>query len=232
MRRARTLTLTIVLAAFSVTAGAQASQIDYSKLTARRDSFALQAQGRPIGFVTGSLEKTDKGFRYVETTTFGPNNQVTTVEFDPTGVQSTRQTGATNGVSTHIDIVYKNGKATGVAVIPGQMGGKDSTSVDVAIPAGVIDDNMLIAIFPGLAWKPGATFSLPVVTSGKGKLVTVTLTVTGTETITLPTGPVETFKVDVTGTEIPLTMWVAMDNYVLIQASPPGIPLVQQATKH
>ncbi|HJU64908.1 MAG TPA: hypothetical protein VJ596_04490, partial [Gemmatimonadaceae bacterium] len=86
--------------------------------------------------------------------------------------------------------------------------GIQPVTVDAEVPAGVLDDNALLAILPALKWSPTAKFTLPVFRSGQGKLQQLTLAVAGTESITVPAGTMEVYRVDVTGGDRPSTFYI------------------------
>jgi hypothetical protein len=59
-----------------------------------------------------------------------------------------------------------------------------------------------------LPWSADATWSFPVLSSGEGTVKTYTLKVTGTESVTVPAGTVETYKVEMSGGQQPVTMYI------------------------
>ena len=74
--------------------------------------------------------------------------------------------------------------------------------------AGTIDDNAITTVIPSLAWSRNATFSLPVFASGEGVARTVTLKVTGTQSVTVPAGTFDTYLVEMTGAPLPVNLYV------------------------
>jgi zinc protease len=188
---------------------AAALDLDMSKLVARSDSFTVMVQGNPFGWQRSTLAKTDSGFTYTDESVIGPIAQQTTVVTftDKIEMQAVKQTGKVQGQDVSIDVAYASGRAKGSAISPTPQGLQPIT-VDAEVPAGVLDDNALLAILPALKWSPTAKFTLPVFRSGQGKLQQLTLAVSGTETITVPAGALEVYKVDVAGGERPSTFYV------------------------
>jgi hypothetical protein len=142
-------------------------------------------------------------------------------------LRSVNQAGQMAGNATSISITVANGRATGKAVTPQPPAGALATvDVDVALPPGTLDDNTLTALSPALAWAAGASFSLNVLSAGSGAVKTVTLTVTGTEQVTLPSGAVEAFRVEMTGGDAPVTLFVstAAPHHV-VKVAPAGAPI-------
>jgi hypothetical protein len=67
---------------------------------------------------------------------------------------------------------------------------------------------------------------LNVLSSGTGEVRQLTLTVTGTETVTVPAGAFEAFRAELTGGPAPVTMFVttAAPHHV-VKYAPAGLPL-------
>jgi zinc protease len=213
-------------AALTVAAGTPIP-LDVSKLVARTDSFTILVQGNPFGYQKSTLEKTADGFRYVEESQIGPVlQQNTVIAMTATGeVRTISQTGKVQGQDTKIDVTVANGKATGSATTPGPEGIRTVT-VDTEVPAGIIDDNAVSALLPALAWSPTASWTFPVLSSGEGTVKTYTMKVAGSETVTVPAGTFETYKVELTGGAQPVTMYVAAAApHQLIKLTVTGAPV-------
>jgi zinc protease len=203
------------------------TSLDYSRLVARSDSFTVLVQGNPLGFMRTTLEKTPQGFRYVERTVIGPVlDQTSELTFSSSGVmQAVKQTGKVQGMDTKIDVAYADGRVKGSATAPGAQGIR-TIAVDTTVPAGVIDDNALSALTPAMRWAPGAKFTLNVFNSGQGTLVPQTYTVAGTESVTVPAGTFQAYRVEVTGGQAPVTMFVTTAApHRLVKLRPAGAPI-------
>ncbi len=188
---------------------ASALAADASKLVARTDSFAVFVQGNPFGFQRAVLEKTATGWKYVEDVNLGPIvQQRTEVNFGADlAPRSVAQSGKTQGQDAKIEVSYAGGRAKGSATTPGPTGPK-TIQVDAEIAAGMIDDNMLAPLLPTFAWSSGAKHAVSVFQSGKGAPMTMTLTVSAEESVTVPAGTFAVWKVDATGGEQPVTFWI------------------------
>lgn len=193
----------------ALTVAAEPLPIDASKLVARTDSFNILVQGNPFGFMRGSVTKTADGFTYIEDSQIGPIvTQHTEVSLSSTGeLRKIAQSGKIQGQDMKIDVTVANGHANGSATTPGPQGMKNIT-VDVDVPAGIIDDNGLTAVIPTLPWSADASWSFPVFASGDGTVKIYTLEVTGTETLEVPAGTAEVFKVEMNGPPQPLNYWI------------------------
>ena len=192
-----------------LTVAAGSLPFDASKLVARTDSFSILVQGNPFGYQRSTLAKGADGFQYVEESQIGPIlTQKTEVTLSGTGeVRKVTQAGKVQGQDMKIDVVVADGRATGSATTPGPQG-MNTVTVDTEVPAGIIDDNGLTALLPALPWSADATWSFPVLSSGEGTVKTYTLKVTGTESVTVPAGTVETYKVEMSGGQQPVTMYI------------------------
>jgi zinc protease len=188
---------------------AAALDLALDRLVARTDSFAIFVQGNPFGYQTSKLERVDGGWKYSEATrlsTFIQQN--TEVRFtDKMVMQSVSQTGKVQGQDTKIDVTYALGRAKGSAAIPGQAGVK-TIAVDADVPVGAIDDNLVTVILPALKWAAGAKFTIPIFQPGKGSVNAIVLTVAGEESVDVPAGKFDAYKVGATGGDSPLTIWV------------------------
>jgi hypothetical protein len=216
-----------LLVAGTLPVAAQTSPINFGSLLARSDSFVVMIQGNALGFQRTAIERTETGFRMVDDVQIGAiMSQHTEIELAPDGtLRSTHQTGQVRGVEARIDIAYADGRAKGSATTPAA-GGVQTTTIDTTVAAGVIDDNLITALLPAMAWAPGATFTLPVFLSGKGHVQNITLTVKATETLTVPAGTFEVYRVEMAGGPAPVAMFLTTAApHRLVKISPQGTPL-------
>lgn len=221
------LTLTALLVA-TTSIGAQGPRsINYGNLTARTDSFVVMVQGNPMGFQRSTVERTESGFRLVDDVQIGSiMTQHTEVDFGPDGtLRSTKQTGTVRGQNTTIDITYHDGRAKGSATTP-SMAGLATIAIDTVVAMGAIDDNLITAVLPALDWSPTASFTIPVFLSGKGYVQELTLAVKATETLTVPAGSFDVYRVELSGGQAPVAMYVTTDaTHRLVKVAPRGAPL-------
>lgn len=192
-----------------LTVKAEALDLAVDQLVAHADSFAVFVQGNPFGYQRGALTRDGAGWKYAEDVLLGPIvQQHTDVTFgaDMAPIAVT-QTGKTQGQDSRIDVTYAGGRAKGSATTP-QQGGPKTIQVDAEVAPGTIDDNMLTPLLAAFRWSADAKFNVQVFRSGKGSAVPVTLAVSGTETVTVPAGTFDAWKVDMTGSEQPVTFWV------------------------
>jgi hypothetical protein len=224
--------LLLALAALSAAALESAAAqspgvINFGSLVARTDSFVVMVQGNAMGFQRTVTERTEGGLRIVDDVQIGPiMNQHTEVELAADGaLRSTRQKGQVRGQNASIEILYHDGRAKGSAMTP-SAAGPITVAVDTTIAAGTIDDNLITALIPAMDWSPTASFSVPVFLSGKGYVQSLTLAVKGTETLTVPAGTFEVYRVDLSGGQAPVAMYVTTQSpRRLVKIAPQGAPI-------
>ena len=180
------------------------------RLTAGRDSFTIRAQGNPLGWSVTTVEDTPDGKRLTEHTNIGGFvEQQTTVDIAASGAMlRVRQRGAVQGQPTSIELGYAEGRVKGNASTVAKEGLK-SVVIDTTVAAGTIDDNAIQGLLPSLPWSATANWSFAVFSGGQNESKTTTLKVVGVETVVLPGGPVEAYKVDFSGGWQPATFWVS-----------------------
>ena len=186
-----------------------ALDLDLTTLVPRRDSFAIIGQGVELGWLRGVLERSDSGFRYVEDTRIANFvNQTTTLELDPkAAMRSVKQSGVVQGFQASIDLTYTGNRARGKASVPTQQGINNIT-IDTTIAPGTLDDNAIQALLPAIRWKPDGKWTFAVLSAGQGEIRTVTLSVTGTETVNLGGQAVECYRAEAVGLLTPVNFLV------------------------
>lgn len=217
-----------LLTAASASLSAQSpGPINFAGLTPRTDSFVVMVQGNSLGFQRTTIERTEGGLRVVDDVQIGPiMTQHTEVELGSDGaLRSTKQTGQVRGQNTSIDITYHDGRAKGTATTP-SVTGLTTTTIDTTVLAGAIDDNLITALLPALEWSPTASITLPVFLSGKGYVQSLTFAVKGTEKLTVPAGTFDVYRVEISGGQAPVAMFVTTDEtHRLVKIAPKGAPL-------
>ena len=190
---------------------ATALALDLARLTARRDSFVVRIQGNALGQSVYAVEKDGAGWTVREATSIagGVIQQSTTLRTDASlAPRLLEQRGKVQGQDTKADVTFADGRAKGAAVAPSPTGLKPVT-VDVATPAGTLDDNALAIALPLLRWAPGAKHVVSAFSAGKGTVSPLTLTVVGTESVTVPAGTFEAYRVEQSGGDQPVVYFIA-----------------------
>ena len=215
---------------------ADAPKLDRAQVVTRADSFEVLIQGNAMGGMTGSTTVTGDSVTYVERTSIagGMMQQNTTVRFNPADLTVTRvdQTGSTQGQATDIHLTYGGGRVTGKSTTPQQNGPPQTIQIDTAIAAGTYDDNALAVVFPALPLAAGQSFNLSVFESGKGQVKVIQVKVSDGGTVIVPAGSFDSFKVDVTGGQVPTTFYVSKSTpRRIVKIELVGAPFIFQLVK-
>lgn len=211
----------------------KALDVNAGALVARTDSFAVLLQGKAIGSQVDKLEKVAGGWKWTETTeiAMAALQQTTTLTFsNALEMQEVHQAGTQGGQAAKIDISYAGGRAKGSATTPSQTGPK-TIAVDAEMPKGAVDDNAIQALMGAMKWAAGAKFPVAAFSGGKGTLTQLTLTVAGEEKVTVAAGEFDTWKVEMSGGEAPITMWLTKSNARVVKIVPTGAPISLELVK-
>lgn len=216
------------LAMRDLTPEARPLGLDPSQLVARTDSFRVLVQGNPFGTQTGTLRRAADSLIYDETMSLGPmGQQQTTVVFGADlSVRQVDQTSAFGPQRGEVHLRYAGGRVQGSAVVPQADGQPKSFTVDTVVAAGTYDDNALPVIIPALPLAAGQTFVVNVFSSGEGQTKVYTLKVSAPESVTVPAGTFQAYRVDITGGPAPVQMFVSTETpRRVVRIAPVGAPL-------
>ena len=183
--------------------------VDLTKIVERADSFTVLVQGNPLGHQTTTLTKAATGYTYRTSVLLGPIMQQvveTTFALD-LAPQSVKGAGKVQGQDVTVALTYASGRVKGMAVTPTPAGPK-TVNVDTTLVPGVLDNNMLSALIPGLRWAPNAKFSVGAFDAASGSVKQLVMTVAATESVSVPAGTFPVYRVELTGQEQPLTFFI------------------------
>ena len=214
---------------------AGALALDKSQLVSRTDSFRVMVQGNPFGTQVGTLTVRNDSVTYTEATNLGTFiQQNTKVIFNPAdwSVRELHQTGAIQGQQLHTDLVYDGGRVKGTAMSPAP-GGPETLAVDTTVAAGTVDDNALTVLLPAMTLEPGKTIVANVFVGGKGTTIPFSVKVNAPESVTVPAGTFDAFRIDITGgPQGGLTLWVTTAApRRIVKMAPSGQPVVIELVK-
>ena len=204
--------------------------IDPARLVAVTDSFAILVQGNEFGFQTSALAREGDGWVYRERAQIASFvQQSSEVRFGADlSLRGIEQSGQIQGQQVKLSVTVAGGKASGEGMTPGAQGMTPVKYADVALPAGVLDENLASVVMPLFAWAPKAKHTFAVFASSTGTVQSRTLEVTGEGTVTLRSGgdPIPAYQVQSSGGEAPATFWIekAAPHRVL-KYGPAGQPL-------
>jgi zinc protease len=208
-------------------AKAGALDVDASKLVARTDSFTVMVQGNPLGWRKTVLERAGSGFRFAQEMQISTAIQQSLVLLfnDKLQMESVKQMGKVQGMDVNVDVAYANGRAKGSSTTPTATGPK-TIAIDTMLPAGAIDDNLLQAVMPALRWTPTSKWTVQAFSSATGAVQQLTLAVAGKESVTVPAGTFDAYRVDLSGGERGTTFYVSVaEPHRVLKISPVGAPI-------
>lgn len=220
------------LLAFLVFAPSLAAQqplpLRLDALVARTDSLVIRVNGQVVGWQRLVLEPTDSGFALSEETVTPGGGQRTRIALaTDASPRSVAQQGLGRGVGVFTDITYAGGRVKGRhGVRTAAAAPIDTSDIELAVPAGVVDDNALSFLLTALPWAEGATWTFPLFSSGKREVSARTLRVMEAESVTVPAGTFETWRADMDAGDNIITFNVTRTQpHRLVQVRVSGMPI-------
>ncbi|MDQ3522430.1 MAG: insulinase family protein, partial [Gemmatimonadota bacterium] len=188
---------------------ASSERFDASRLRPVTLTYRVMVQGNPFGTATSSLSQ--QGGQWVGTSNvqLGPVTQQSETRFTNQMVPvSTRQSSA-GPVQTQVELQFANGRVTGTAKLPPQAGGDKTFNTEVV--GGTLLPGMDEYVLAVADLQPGRTLTLPVFSAQTGAVVNHTVRVTGTESVTVPAGTFQTYRLESTGGQQSFTVFVRQE---------------------
>jgi hypothetical protein len=218
--------LLLVLAVLSAPVSAQ-TPFALDRLAPGQHAFELRLGDRAVGTLTATLRLVGTELAFTETTSLpGRTEQTTELRMSATGEMiSVRQTGATPGGATSIDVKYGAGRAKGSAITPAQGGQLQTIAIDTTVPRFAIDDNALQPLLPALRVSANGTTVVQVFSSGRGVTTDMTIAALGEERVTVPAGTFDTWKLEVRGTPTVHFYVTKAAPYILVKMAVQNSPL-------
>jgi hypothetical protein len=182
---------------------------DPSKIRLAQDSFAVVVtqlgQSMPAGTEVVTVHKDGTKLLFdeaISAAAIGLTGTLTIASgagMEPLGLISHA---TLQGLSLTDSVTVQNGRATGSTQSPSGPGTVKTAKVDASVAAGLLlDKDLLIALLPTAELSEGMTASLSMLDEQSGTIVPLTLTVEGTETITVPAGRFDAVRVHAKSTE-------------------------------
>ncbi len=227
----------VAMTAADLAAPTGSVRLDGGRITAGTYQYRVMVQGNAFGTETRTIERTQDGgrdvWRVVTATRIGPvvnQDDTTVVDARTLAPIRVRQTTVQQGQNLFVRLDYADGRVRGAARTVTREGPRDIT-VDTAVAAGVYDDNSQALLMSAVPLAAGTRAALPLFSGGKGRVETSSLSVVGEESVTTPGGTFACWKVEVSGGEVPLTMYVAREApHHIVKIELTGVPLVFEFT--
>jgi zinc protease len=202
------------------------------------DSYRILVQGNPMGQATHTLTRITTGdrqvLRFTSDMAMGAFAQGTdTIDLDATSLAPirVRQAYTGGGQATTLALDYDGTHVTGHSHMPSPQGVHDA-AIDTTLAAGTFDDNQVMSSLLALPLADGARWVFATFDGGRGAIMTQTATVAGTDSVTVPAGSYDCWKIELTGGEAPLNLYVTKAvPAILVKYEFVGRPIVFELTR-
>ena len=190
--------------------------LDPAQLASRTDSSQVVVQGKPLGFAVADITRAGDSVVYTEHAVMGGGafDQRTTVVFSAADAAARRldQVMSRQGTKAEAHLVYAGGRVKGTNFVPEPDGSLQQVPVDTTVPSGIVDENVAPLVGSSLVLAPGQTLRLAVFTPSEIATKVLTFKVGPAETVVVPAGTFQAYRVDVTGPKTPLVLYVSVDS--------------------
>ena len=214
-----------------------AAPVDASRIRAGTSEYRILVQGNAMGTETRTTTRVQEGGRdawqvitNTQLATFIQQTDTTTVDAAALAPIRVRQGGTQMGQPTFVRLDYANGRVRGQTRTMNPQTGPKETAIDTTAAAGVYDDNEFAMILTALPYAAGARFNVSLFEGGKNTTTTAGVAVTGEENLTVPAGAIACWKVEVTGVDQPLTVYIAKENPAIVRLEIQGAPIAFELT--
>ncbi|MEN8376955.1 MAG: pitrilysin family protein [Gemmatimonadota bacterium] len=181
--------------------------VDLSELEPHKRVYSLLLQGQPLGESTAEVTRVEvDGAEAFLVTVSTVLPQGTIVQESTFGADFTPISFKNSGPGPQVELAYADGRVTGTAT--GPLGG-EASEVDIDASSGALLPGMdgVAVAFSDLS---SGSLDVLVVDAAEGTLTPVTFAVEGEETVTVPAGEFETYRIAIRGAQGG-TIWVRKD---------------------
>jgi predicted Zn-dependent peptidase len=200
--------------------------------------YRVMVQGNPLGQAAQRLERATEGGRQVlrvsssmNVASFVQQSDTITVDAATLAPLRVRQSGTTGGQPASVTLDYDGMHVSGHAHVPSRTGVHDA-AVDTTLAEGTLDDDELSALLPALPLASGGRWVVNAFSGGEGVVRTLTLKVAGEDSVTVPAGTFQCWRLEVTGGQTPLTFYVSKAApFALVKYELVGQPVSFELTK-
>jgi zinc protease len=142
-----------------------------------------------------------------------------------------RQSGTSRGQPASVTLDYQGTHATGHRHVPTPAGVHDA-AIDTTLAAGTLDEDELDALLPALPLAEGGRWVVHTFSGSEGVVRTLTMTVAGEDSVTVPAGTFQCWKIEITGGQVPYNYYVTKAApYLLVKYEMVGQPIAFELTK-
>lgn len=203
--------------------------LDLARLAAARDSFTVLVQGNPLGTRIATLARAGDGWSYADTLSIpvAGLRQTAVATFDGQLAPRTVSQGINGGgLALNAALTFAGGRVTGTAIQAPPGAAPSTAPVNAAVPAGTYDESAVGVMLPLLRLQPQQRLTVNVFSGQRGAVIPLTLAVGAAESVTVPAGTFQAYRVEVTGGQSPLVAYVsAAAPYRVLKLAPQGQPI-------
>lgn len=209
------------------------------RVTPGTSTFRVVVQGNALGQASRTVERTSEGDRHLIRTmgstniaSFVQQNDTTTTDAATLAPVRVRQTGSQGGQTASLVLDYDGMHVKGHAHTP-QRGGVRDADVDTTLASGTLDDNQVEMLLVALPLATGGRWTLSAYAGAEGVVQTLVAAVAGEESVTVPAGTFDCWKVSLTGGPVPINFYVTKAApYLIAKYELVGPPIVFELTQH
>ncbi len=209
--------------------------LDPAQLVSRRDSFQISVQGNVVGMQVGTVHRTADSLVYDERLAIpaasATQNTIASFDAKTLAVMTVDQTGKVGAQASEIHLRFAGGRVKGTATIPQPSGTPRTVQIDTAVAAGTYDETSLTALIPALPLAAGKTLHLNVLSPGAGAPQVYTLHVAGPDSVTVPAGSFQAWRVEITGVASIVMHVTTTTPRRVVRMQPVGAPYVLELVK-
>lgn len=221
------LRLAGVAAAVALAAPARAQSFDISRLRPYTAEYEILAQGNPVGTATNHVAPNGDGWAVHMDVTFGPVQQTITSAWGPNWEPRAYGETYAGQLEGRVEARVQNGRITGSSAMPPQAGG--DRTYDAEAVAGVAFSEMDDAMLSVSDLAEGRTITIPVFDSRTGEVKQVVYTVGALESVTVPAGTFQAYRVQESGGSSSLVLWLRAEGpHVVVRQEVVGQPIMVQ----
>jgi hypothetical protein len=186
--------------------------LDRAQIVSRSDSFNVVIQGNVLGSQVWSVTATPDSLLFRERLVIAAAgmSQETTVQLDPVDatVRQVDLRGGAAGQSSEVHLTYAEGRVRGSSTVPQPSGTPKSLTIDTTVAPSVYDDNALPIVLPALPLEVGKTINVGVFASSDGTEKVMSVKVGAAESVTVPAGTFDAYRLDIAGGQAPMVFYV------------------------
>lgn len=189
--------------------------LDTAQFAAHRDSSRVWLQGKVVGFLVAEVRRAGDSLVYSEHSNLGNGalDQLTTVLMDPAdgAVRQVDQVIKRPTLTADTRVSYGGGRVHGRSAAPQEDGTVKRYAIDTALPPGTMDESAVPFVVPALPLARGQVFTLNFFAPLENAQRVLTFRVSGPDTLTVAAGTYRAYRVDGTGSLVPVAMYVSTE---------------------